>query len=94
MFSLRSEDEIIHKFNFSEFQEFTSLYPDSISSFPTFCFFRKNLEGSFNAKQFNEYIESFSNDFWEAFRDYDSAIRKKYLEFETDIFFNSSKVYI
>ena len=75
------------EFYFKDFQEFRRLYPNSIRTFIVFCFFRRNLQGLFIPDLFQEYLNSFSDDFWESFwNDDHSKAKKKFADFEMSFF--------
>ena len=68
---------------FPEFQEYQAAYPNDITSFIFYCFFRKNLIGITNIKQVYDYIDSFERSWFDEFWDNEnSPAYKKYKEFE------------
>lgn len=67
---------------FPEFQEYQEIYPNDVTSFMLYCFFRKNLISVTHINQVYDYINSFDSSFFEDLweNEYSSAY-KKYKEF-------------
>ena len=70
------------EFYWSDYQEYRKKHPDSLDVFLTFCFFRKNFKGVFDAEQFYTYMQTFGRYWWEEFwEDENNPAQKKYKEF-------------
>ncbi|MFZ1290702.1 MAG: hypothetical protein WAR79_11470 [Melioribacteraceae bacterium] len=82
------------EFNFKEYQEYIIKYPESIENFQLYCFFRKNLTGNPSIEEINNYINSFSKNWWMNFwHEENNPVYKKFKEFEAKFFSDDVSVY-